>query len=87
MVQPIAKNALTILINISSDVEALKCLAEDDAFIESVLSRVTVSCLHPLLFGIYHSSSSFAYLDFLFFFFVILTSWVSLNAQQSPDAM
>lgn len=38
---PIAKNALTILINISSDAEVLKCLAEDDAFLESVLLRVT----------------------------------------------
>ncbi|MCJ1342896.1 hypothetical protein MMC31_001085 [Peltigera leucophlebia] len=38
---PIAKNALTILINISSDAEILKSLAEDDAFLESVLLRIT----------------------------------------------
>ena len=40
--QPIAKNALTILINISSDQEYLKLLAEDDVFLETLLSRVTV---------------------------------------------
>ncbi|KAL9096719.1 MAG: hypothetical protein Q9165_001207 [Trypethelium subeluteriae] len=38
---PIAKNALTILINISGDQEVLKTLAEDDAFLESLLSRIT----------------------------------------------
>jgi hypothetical protein len=39
---PIAKNALTILINISSDTEVLKSLAKDDDFLESLLSRITV---------------------------------------------
>lgn len=38
----IAKNALTILVNISDDDEVLKNLAEDDAFLESLLPRVTV---------------------------------------------
>ncbi|KAL8895689.1 MAG: hypothetical protein Q9207_008061, partial [Kuettlingeria erythrocarpa] len=38
---PIAENALTILINISTNPEILKSLAEDDAFLESVLARVT----------------------------------------------
>lgn len=39
---PIAKNALTILINISHDLEVLKSLANDDAFLETLLSRITV---------------------------------------------
>ncbi|KAL9065361.1 MAG: hypothetical protein Q9157_007492 [Trypethelium eluteriae] len=38
---PIAKNALTILVNISGDLEVLKTLAEDDAFLESLLLRIT----------------------------------------------
>ncbi|KAH0543713.1 hypothetical protein FGG08_002029 [Glutinoglossum americanum] len=38
---PIAKNALTILINLSTDNEILKSLSNDDAFIESLLSRIT----------------------------------------------
>ncbi|KAK3076225.1 hypothetical protein LTS18_013576, partial [Coniosporium uncinatum] len=38
---PIAKNALTILINISNDQEVLKSLATDDAFLESLLLRIT----------------------------------------------
>ncbi|KAJ4349610.1 Protein hgh1 [Didymosphaeria variabile] len=38
---PIAKNALTILINISHDGEVLKSLANDDAFLETLLSRIT----------------------------------------------
>ncbi|KAH8732381.1 hypothetical protein GQ44DRAFT_603084 [Phaeosphaeriaceae sp. PMI808] len=38
---PIAKNALTILINISSDGEVLKSLANDDALLETLLSRIT----------------------------------------------
>lgn len=50
--QPLAKNVLTILINISSDAEVLKCLAEDDTFLESVLLRVTVRGSH------YHLSLS-----------------------------
>lgn len=40
--KPIAKNALTILINISNDTDVLGLLAEDDAFIETLLVRVTV---------------------------------------------
>ncbi|KAF2111857.1 DNA-binding protein-like protein HGH1 [Lophiotrema nucula] len=38
---PIAKNALTILINISHDGEVVKALATDDAFLETLLSRIT----------------------------------------------
>ncbi|KAF1841908.1 DUF383-domain-containing protein [Cucurbitaria berberidis CBS 394.84] len=37
----IAKNALTILINISSDTEILTELAKDDALLETLLSRIT----------------------------------------------
>lgn len=43
---PIAKNGLTILINISADAEVLKSLASDDAFLETLLSRITV-CQYP----------------------------------------
>ncbi|KAF6235096.1 hypothetical protein HO173_006723 [Letharia columbiana] len=39
----IAKNALTILINISKDPDVLGLLAEDDAFLETLLVRVTNS--------------------------------------------
>lgn len=39
---PIAKNALTMLINISADDEVLKDIAKDDAFLEMLLSRITV---------------------------------------------
>ncbi|RHZ63205.1 protein HGH1 [Aspergillus thermomutatus] len=42
---PIAKNALTILINISSDQEVLANLAEDDAFLETLMVKITVSIL------------------------------------------
>ncbi|KKZ61086.1 hypothetical protein EMCG_04282 [[Emmonsia] crescens] len=38
---PIAKNVLTILINLSGDEEVLKELAEDDAFLETLLGKVT----------------------------------------------
>ncbi|GFF51152.1 putative DNA-binding protein HGH1 [Aspergillus lentulus] len=38
---PIAKNALTILINISADQEVLANLAEDDAFIETLMVKIT----------------------------------------------
>ncbi|PVI07321.1 DNA-binding protein-like protein HGH1 [Periconia macrospinosa] len=38
---PIAKNALTILINISDDAEVLQDIAKDDAFLETLLSRIT----------------------------------------------
>lgn len=38
---PIAKNVLTILINISNDSEILKALAEDDQFLEVLLNRIT----------------------------------------------
>lgn len=41
-VQLIAKNALTILINISSDEEILDHLIEDDALLETILGRLTV---------------------------------------------
>lgn len=44
-VQPIAKNALTILVNLSGDDEVLKLLAEDDKFVETLLVKLTVSCL------------------------------------------
>ena len=40
--QPIAKNALTILINISSDRDVLKTVVEDEAFIETIIGRMTV---------------------------------------------
>lgn len=40
--KPIAKNALTILINLSRDAEVLQNLAEDDAFLETLVARVTV---------------------------------------------
>ncbi|KAL1980049.1 hypothetical protein VTN96DRAFT_4695 [Rasamsonia emersonii] len=38
---PIAKNALTMLINLSADEEVLKNLAEDDAFLETLLVKIT----------------------------------------------
>ncbi|RAL06652.1 protein HGH1 [Aspergillus homomorphus CBS 101889] len=38
---PIAKNALTILINLSADEEVLANLAEDDAFLETLLMKIT----------------------------------------------
>ncbi|EME41273.1 hypothetical protein DOTSEDRAFT_176315 [Dothistroma septosporum NZE10] len=38
---PIAHNALTMLVNISEDAEVLKSLSDDDAFLESLLRRVT----------------------------------------------
>lgn len=41
--QPIAKNALTMLINLCSDEEVLNNLAEDDHFIETLLKKLTVS--------------------------------------------
>ncbi|KAH9826438.1 hypothetical protein Tdes44962_MAKER03431 [Teratosphaeria destructans] len=37
----IARNALTILVNITEDKEVLESLARDDAFLESLLRRVT----------------------------------------------
>ncbi|MCJ1300437.1 hypothetical protein MMC08_003234 [Hypocenomyce scalaris] len=39
--EPIAKNALTILINISNDREVLENIIKDDAFLESLLLRIT----------------------------------------------
>ena len=42
ILKPIAKDALTILINISNDSEVLGLLAEDDAFLETLLARITV---------------------------------------------
>ncbi|KAK1065139.1 Protein hgh1 [Friedmanniomyces endolithicus] len=38
---PIAKNALTILVNISEDQEVLKDIVEDEAYLELLLKRVT----------------------------------------------
>jgi hypothetical protein len=40
---PIAKNALTILINLSCDSEVLKCVAEDDAFLDTIFMKLTNS--------------------------------------------
>lgn len=37
---PIAKNAITILVNLSHDDEVVKILAEDDAFLETVLKKI-----------------------------------------------
>lgn len=39
---PIARNALTILVNISEDVEVLESIVNDNASLESLLRRVTV---------------------------------------------
>ncbi|CRG88723.1 FAM203 family protein C1020,12c [Talaromyces islandicus] len=38
---PIAKNVLTMLINLSADGEILKYLADDDAFLEVLLAKIT----------------------------------------------
>ncbi|KAJ6021680.1 hypothetical protein N7540_007184 [Penicillium herquei] len=38
---PIARSALTILVNLSGDEEILKILAEDDVYIETLLSKLT----------------------------------------------
>ncbi|KAL8725882.1 MAG: hypothetical protein Q9166_007079 [cf. Caloplaca sp. 2 TL-2023] len=62
---PIAKSALTILINISTDDEALKCLAEDDVFLESILNRIanpkeTNATLLSMLLSNLAKSDSFA---------------------------
>ncbi|KAJ5550726.1 hypothetical protein N7461_005424 [Penicillium sp. DV-2018c] len=38
---PIAKNALTMLVNLSGDDEVLKLLAEDDRFVEDLLVKLT----------------------------------------------
>ncbi|KAM3421682.1 hypothetical protein BST61_g2067 [Cercospora zeina] len=38
---PIAKNALTILVNLTDDQEVVKSLVDDDACLESILRRVT----------------------------------------------
>ncbi|KAJ5409695.1 Oligopeptide transporter OPT superfamily [Penicillium crustosum] len=38
---PIAKNALTILVNLSADEEVLKLLAEDEKFVETLLAKLT----------------------------------------------
>lgn len=45
--QPIARNAVIILINLSHDDEVVKTLAEDDAFIETLLKKITVSMSVP----------------------------------------
>ena len=57
-IQPIANNALTILINISVDHDFLKLLAEDDAFLETLLGRVTV-CQLPHLYTPHYLSADF----------------------------
>lgn len=41
---PIAKNALTILVNLTDDQEIVKTIIDDDVCLESILRRVTV-CL------------------------------------------
>lgn len=41
--KPIAKNALIILINLSSDDEIIRSLAEDDTFLDSLLRKINVS--------------------------------------------
>lgn len=41
--QPIAKNALTILINLSADEEIMANLVDDDSFVDSLLAKLTVS--------------------------------------------
>lgn len=46
----IAKNALTMLVNLSEDAEVLKSLTEDEAFLEVLLKRVTV-CQWPQRVG------------------------------------
>lgn len=46
--QPIAKNALIILINLSNDDEVIRCLAEDNALLETLLRKITV-CQWPML--------------------------------------
>ncbi len=58
-VKPIAKNALTILINISKDPDVLALLAEDDAFLETLLVRVTVCQLTPPILPSYSAARSF----------------------------
>jgi hypothetical protein len=40
---PIASNVLTILINLSADEEVLDNLVSDDAFLETLLLKVTVT--------------------------------------------
>lgn len=52
---PIAKNALTILINISEDAEVVESLVSDDAVLESLLRRVTVCQCIPLSLMFLHN--------------------------------
>ena len=40
--QPIAKNAITILINLSHDESVVKMVAEDDVFLETLLKKIIV---------------------------------------------
>ena len=40
--EPIANNAITMLVNLSEDQEILKNLAEDEKFIETLLFQITV---------------------------------------------
>lgn len=43
--QPISRNALTILINLSEDPEVLQNVANDEAFQESLMLKITVGVL------------------------------------------
>ena len=40
---PIAKNALTMLINLTDDEEIIKTCVDDETFLENLLKRVTVN--------------------------------------------
>jgi hypothetical protein len=52
---PIAKNALTILINISEDAAVVDALVSDEAFMEALLKRVTVCSGQDLHSPCHHS--------------------------------
>jgi hypothetical protein len=41
-VQKIAEHVITLLINLSGDLDVLQSLAEDDRFLDLVLERLTV---------------------------------------------
>lgn len=45
---PISKNALTMLINVSDDEEVLKCLVDDEKFVEDMLRKITVRLQRPI---------------------------------------
>lgn len=48
-IKPIARNVLTILINLSDDKEVLQNLAKDENLLESLLLRITVCQLPQVL--------------------------------------